>query len=197
MTAGERIRATYEFRPVDHLYRTEFYIWPEAIERWKTEGLPDDWEEKNVFNYDNTAIFPTNIYLGWCEPPFIPAFEEKIIESRRDHDIIQDSAGRLLKVFRGRRHGFMPEYIKHPVSCMEDLEKIAPRLNPNNAERWEGLKDKVQSQRKAADAVNGLVHQQLIGGYMYLRALIGPEDLLYMFYDQPDVIHAAMRFGMN
>ena len=28
---------------------------------------------------------------------------------------------------------------------------------------------------------------------MYLRALIGPEDLLYMFYDEPEVIHAAMQ----
>ena len=28
---------------------------------------------------------------------------------------------------------------------------------------------------------------------MYLRSLIGPEDLLYLFYDDPDLIHACMQ----
>ena len=32
---------------------------------------------------------------------------------------------------------------------------------------------------------------------MYLRSIIGPEDLLYMFYDQPEVIHAAMLGWFN
>jgi uroporphyrinogen-III decarboxylase len=36
--------------------------------------------------------------------------------------------------------------------------------------------------------------QQWIGGpYMLLRSLIGPEALLTMFYDDPDLIHACMR----
>jgi hypothetical protein len=41
--------------------------------------------------------------------------------------------------------------------------------------------------------------QRVIGGYMYLRSLIGPEDLLYMFFDDPDLIHACMRqwFDLN
>ena len=40
MNAGERLRSTYRFSPVDHLVRREFYIWEEAIEKWKKEGLP-------------------------------------------------------------------------------------------------------------------------------------------------------------
>jgi hypothetical protein len=65
MSAGERMRATYDFRPVDHLYRTEFSIWPEAIERWKGEGLPEDWQETNLFMYDAQAIYRTGLNLGW------------------------------------------------------------------------------------------------------------------------------------
>ena len=33
MTSAERIRATYELEPVDHLFRREFYFWPQAVER--------------------------------------------------------------------------------------------------------------------------------------------------------------------
>jgi len=193
MRAGDRIRATYEFRPVDHLYRTEFYIWGEAIERWRGEGLPEDWQERNLFSYDPPGMFGTGVDLGWCEPPFIPPFEERVIESQAGYEIIQDMAGRWLKVFRGRRHGFMPDYLKHCVSDMADWEAVAPRLDPNLPERWEGLPEMVRAGRAKADDVGGMVNQSLIGGYMYLRSMIGPEDLLYMFYDQPEVIHAAMQ----
>lgn len=94
MTPGQRLRATYNFQPVDHLIRTEFYIWEEAIAKWKDQGLPDDWAQTNLFNYEPTGYFPTGVNLGWCEPPFLPYFEPKIIESTEDYEIIQDGAGR-------------------------------------------------------------------------------------------------------
>ena len=193
MTSAERFRATYEFKPVDHLYRTEFYIWNEAIERWKSEGLPDDWAERNLFQFDPPGQFNTGLGLGWCEPPFIPAFEDKVVEDHGDYQIVQDVAGRLVKFFAGRRHGFMPTYLKHVVSNMAEWETIAPRLDAANPARWEGAADRAEQNRANADAAGGILTQQLIGGYMYLRALIGPEDLLYMVHDQPEVIHAAMR----
>lgn len=193
MTPGERMRATYEFRPVDRLYRTEFSIWPEAIERWKGEGLPQDWQESNLFMYDPQAVFHSGLGLGWCEPPFLPPFEAKVLEVIGDHEIIQDVAGRWLRVFKGRRHGFMPDYLKHAVSNMADWEAVAPRLDPTVETRWEGLTDRVMDARQTADAVDGIMSQYLIGGYMYLRSMIGPEDVLYVFYDASEVIHAAMR----
>jgi len=193
MTPGERMRATYEFQQVDHLHRAEFSIWPEAIERWKGEGLPEDWQESNLFMYDPQAVFHSGLGLGWCEPPFLPPFEAKVLEVIGDHEIIQDVAGRHLKVFKGRRHGFMPDYLKHAVTNMADWEAVAPRLDPTVEARWEGLADRVMDARRTADAVDGIMSQYLIGGYMYLRAMIGPEDVLYMFYDQPEVIHAAMQ----
>jgi uroporphyrinogen-III decarboxylase len=193
MTAGRRMRATYEFGHVDHLYRTEFYIWDEALARWKSEGLPDDWRERNLFNFDPPGRFDTAVNLGWCEPPFIPAFEDKVIETHGDYEIIQDIAGRWLTVFTGRRHGFMPDYIKHPVTNMADWEVVAERLNPEDPARWDGLSETVRGCRAQADEEGGILTQRLIGGYMYLRALMGPEDLLYMVHDQPEVIEAAMR----
>ena len=49
MTSAQRWRATYEMKPVDHLFRKEFYIWDTAIERWQTEGMPADADsEKEV-----------------------------------------------------------------------------------------------------------------------------------------------------
>jgi uroporphyrinogen decarboxylase len=38
-----------------------------------------------------------------------------------------------------------------------------------------------------------IIAQIAVGGYMYLRSLIGPLELLYMFYDNPDLIHECMK----
>jgi len=190
----ERYRATYSFASVDRLVRKEFYIWDEAIQRWKQEGLPDDYQERNLFNFDPPGQVNAGLDLGWCEPAFLPAYEEKVISDEGDTEIIQDAAGRWLRVFKGRRHGFMPDYIKHPVSCFKDWEEeVKPRLDPMDERRYAKLDETCAAARTALERDNMMVRQGMIGGYMYLRALVGPEDLLYAFVDQPDLIHAMMR----
>ena len=74
MRAGERMRATYDFQPVDHLYRGEFYLWDEALERWKTEGLPNDWREQNLFNYDPQGMWGTGSESGLVRAAVSPLF---------------------------------------------------------------------------------------------------------------------------
>ena len=45
-----------------------------------------------------------------------------------------------------------------------------------------------------AEASEGkIITQDHVGAYMYLRSLIGPENLLYAFYDTPDLIHECMK----
>ena len=41
------------------------------------------------------------------------------------------------------------------------------------------------------------IGQLVVGGYMYLRALIGPAELPLMFYDDPDLIHLCMQAWFN
>ncbi|HOX36991.1 MAG TPA: uroporphyrinogen decarboxylase family protein [Candidatus Brocadiia bacterium] len=194
MTGPERMRATCEFRPVDHLYRREFYIWQEAIDRWRGEGMPENWAETNLFNFDTGYNVHAGCNLGWCEPPFLPAYETKVVEDQGAYEIIQDNAGRRLKVFKGRRHGFMPDYVAHPVASRRDWEEdVAPRLDPDAPGRWDGLDGNCAAARKSRDENGMLVSQGIIGGYMYLRAMVGPEDILYAFYDAPDLIRSMME----
>jgi len=194
MLPGERMRATYEFQPVDRLPRGEFYIWDETMTRWKAEGLPDDWDAINeLFHYDPPGKFGTGLGLGWCEPPFWPMFEDKLIEVQGDYELIQDVAGRICKNFRGRREGFMPIYLKHVASTRADWDAVKWRLDPGNQDRWKALAGQPTIQRQKADAVGGMVTQGLIGGYMYLRAMMGPEDLLLAVHDQPELIQSLMQ----
>jgi len=88
----------------------------------------------------------------------------------------------------------MPDYVKHPVTSMADWEDdVAPRLDPDTPERLATLIDSCTAAEQKRQAENVMVRQLLVGGYMYLRALMGPEEVLLAFYDMPDVIHACMR----
>ncbi len=192
MNSIERLRATYSFETVDHLYRTDFYIWSEALERWKSEGMPQGAEANDLFGYDQQVKVSANL-SGWCEPPFVPATEEIVLESGDDYDIVRDNAGRTLKCFKGRRHGFMPTYLKHAVTCRKDWEEnVSPLLSPETPERLRMIRERAQVLAGAHSEGLWLV-QNIIGGYMYLRALVGPVEICYMVVDDPDLVHSMMR----
>ncbi len=185
-----KLRDTYAITPGAPLYRCEFGYF--GLDRWREEGLPEDADLAAVFDYDPPARCRLG-KLGWCEAAFVPRFEDKVIEDRGEHEVVRDHAGRHVLFFKGRRSGFMPEYLDHPVKDMKTWEEdVKWRLDPTSPERLADLDDRMADVRKEA-AEGKIICQNLIGGYMYLRSLIGPADLLYKFYDEPDLIHDCMR----
>src|SRR4051812_856324 len=59
------------------------------------------------------------------------------------------------------------------------------------ASRSAGAATLRRARSKMADARTAatrgeMIVQQLAGSFMYLRSMIGPEELLYAFYDQPE-----------
>jgi uroporphyrinogen decarboxylase len=87
----------------------------------------------------------------------------------------------------------MPEYVDHPVKDRKTWEEnVKWRLDPETSERFSDLEARMEhAQDEAGRGV--MISQRVIGGYMYLRSMIGPAGLLYAFYDMPDVIHDCMQ----
>ncbi len=197
MSPGARkLRDVYERKPGAALYHREFYIWSEALERWQAEGMPADVSHEKLFGFDPPGNHSLG-QLGWCEAAFQPCFETKLIEDRGDTELVQDYAGRHVLYFKGRRHGFMPDYIDHPVRDMQTWnENVKWRMNPASPERFVDLDSRMATARAAA-AEGRIMVQNVIGGYMYLRSLIGPEALLYAFYDMPEVVHDCMKTWLD
>ena len=191
MTGGARkLRDTYAITPGLTLYKREFGYY--CLDRWYEEGLSRDADLAEEFDYDEPGHYQLQ-GLGCCEAAFEPEFEVKVIENRGEHEVEQDPAGRHVLYFKGRRRGFMPAYLEHPVKDRATWEEnVRWRLNPETAARYADLPARMQ--RAVAEAAQGkMISQQVIGGYMYLRSLIGPEGTLYAFYDMPDVVHSAME----
>jgi hypothetical protein len=184
------LRDTYARVPGARLFRREFGYY--CLDEWREQGMPQDVPLAELFDYDP----PGNHYLGqvgWCEAAFAPAFEVKIIEDRGEHEVEQDYAGRHVLYFKGRRNGFMPEYLDHPVKDMRTWQDdVKWRMDPATPARYADLDQRMALARN--EAARGLmIGQNIIGGYMYLRSLIGPGNLLYAFYDMPEVIHDCMQ----
>ncbi len=187
---ARRLRAAYERIPGARFYRREFGFY--CLERWKAEGMPPGVPLEQLFGFDPPGNHSLG-QLGWCEAALVPAFEEEVLEDRGECEVVRDRAGRHVLYFKGRRNGFMPEYLEHPVKDWKSWEEdVLPRLDPRTPARYADLELRMAAARKAA-AQGMMIVQNLIGGYMYLRSLIGPENLLYFFYDRPDLIHACMQ----
>lgn len=189
--AAAKLRDFYELKPGAPVYQKEFGFY--CLDRWKREGhITDDTDMNKLFQYDESGTMSLGS-LGWCEAAFSPVFEEKLLEDRGEHEVVQDWAGRHVLYFKGRRNGFMPEYLDHPVKDMKSWEENCKwRLNPKDESRMQGMDVKMADAAKAA-ASGKIIIQNVVGGYMYLRSLIGPVDLLYKFYDEPELIHACMK----
>lgn len=187
----QKMRDFYEHKPNAPIYQLEFGYY--SLERWKKEGwITNDTNLGELFGFDSRAICSLG-QLGWCEAPFLPVYKEEVLESTDEYELERDYAGRIVKYFKGRRSGFMPTYVDHPVKDIATWENdVKWRLNPDTLERYNNLEERMKN--AISDAEQGMIIcQNLVGGYMYLRSLIGPEDLLYQFYDNPELIHACMQ----
>ena len=188
--SARKLRDIYALKPNAPLVHREFGYY--CLDRWYEQGLAKDADLAEVFSYDPPGDLAVD-GLGWCEAAFAPAFEEKIIENRGEHEVVQDVAGRHVLVFKGRRSGFMPEYLECPVKDMKTWQDdVKWRLDPTTPQRIENLEDSMTA-AKAEAAMGKMITQRVIGAYMYLRSLIGPESLLYAFHDMPNLIHDCMR----
>ena len=186
-----KMRDFYSHKPGSPLYMEEFGFY--TRERWTREGhITPETNMSELFGFDRGGKVQMGD-LGWCEAEFCPAFTEEVLEDRGEHELVRDWAGRHVLYFKGRRNGFMPEYVDHPVKGWQSWENdVKWRLNPEAPARYEGMAERMQPYIEAGKR-GAVVCQGVVGGYMYLRSLIGPADLMYMVYDEPKLIHDCMQ----
>ena len=192
--SARKLRDIYAITPGVPFLRAEFGYY--SLDRWKEQGMPQDVSKEELFNLDPPAKHMLLLSQG-RDTDFEPAYEERVIEDRGEHELVQDHWGRHVLCFKGRRSGFMPTYLNHPVKDMKTWqEDVKWRLNSASPERLANLEPYMEKARAAA--ARGLFIQELTdGGYMFLRYLIGPEKLLYAFYDMPEVVHDAMKAWLD
>jgi len=187
----QKMRDFYAMKKNAPICHQEFGFY--VMDRWIREGHIKEGDDlAAIFNYDPPGRSGVG-ELGWCEAAFVPEYPEEVLEVRGDHELVRDHAGRSVLYFKGRRNGFMPEYVEHPVKDMLTWERdVKWRLDPKSPERYDNIAERMETEIDR-ERRGFVMSQCVIGGYMYLRSLISPEDLLYKFYDEPELIHDCME----
>jgi uroporphyrinogen decarboxylase len=121
-------------------------------------------------------------------PPIVPPFEVKVLEEDEHHRVETTFGGQTVRVnkqFPWR----MPTYLDHPVKDRATWNEYKWRLDPNTPERWPANWEAFVEERNSEDAPVCL----LVGGFFGpLRAMTGLEQLLYLFYDDPNLVEDMM-----
>jgi hypothetical protein len=174
----------------EQLCQYEQGYWPETIERWRKEGLPEGigpWDDCGITHY----FRPPNFQF---QSGLFPPFEYRVLEEDETSRVVQTGMGIICRVSKiGSR---LPQFIKHPVSNRDDFEAIKERLDPKAPGRYP------ESWDEWAASAAGFPHIICLGGsengfFGWLRELMGLEGLLMAYVDQPDFIHEICRYHVN
>ena len=183
MNNRESLKAIMNFEKPRDLCQYEWGYWPETLERWREEGMPDGrepWEAAGITHYHRVPV----------EVRFYPAFEERVISDDGEKKIVQDQDGVIKEVFKEKT--VFPRFLKHPVQTMRDFEELAQRLDPLSPGRFPADWTELAAETHARNSILVMGRTE-ISFFGWPRALMGLENLLLAYYDQPQLIHAINR----
>jgi len=182
MTDGERFLATMHYQPRDRSPICDFGFWPETIELWHAQGLPA-WVTGGHDTTLTNQFFGMDLWAGgmWVNVGLYPAFEEKVIEDRGDHELVQQTDGVI--VLRKKFMGSIPEHHGHLLVDRASWEKHYKwRLNPDTPERYPNWDEARQIWNTPQPYVHCASGGSLFG---WLRDWMGMENVSYLVYDDP------------
>ncbi len=202
MDARERFLATLLFQSPDRIPFEPGRPREKTLHRWHSEGLP---ESRPWFEYltELLGIHPDPYDVELLQPGvnfrMIPTFEEKVLEHRDSHFIVQDWMGNITEIsdeydytyIRSPKDFVTRKWHSFPVSGPEDFEQMKKRYNPDEGTRYpDDFKErlKVLKERRHPTCLN------FSGPFWQMREWCGFEPLCMMFVEQPDFIREMASF---
>ncbi len=187
MTDRERFVNCALGKPVD---RIPFWLlwgpWGRTWQRWIREGKPEEITDHRSFMGPDVPppIVPVN--CGPCPP--VP---REVIEEDDSYVTFTDHWG---IVRRDYKHGeSMPQFLSFPIKSRDDWEKYkVERLDPQHPDRLAGNWREVCRDWMAHEIPIQLGHFPDVTLYGGVRWLLGDEECLLAFYEDPELVHDIM-----
>lgn len=187
MTNRERIIRTALCQETD---RAPFILyldaWDETYRRWEEEeGFIPGTKIAEALGYDRGFQVIGGVNLGLC-----PWFSEEILEDKGTVLVSKNNFGATIETIKGNET--IPRYIDFPVRDMDDWKRLKEeRLDPLSPERFsENWKELCVSYQESDYALQ--LGDFPFGLFGTIRELMGVENFLIAFYDQPELIQDMM-----
>lgn len=202
MTPRERYLETLLFGTPDKIPFEPGEPREKTLKRWHEEGLP-----ARAFWFDalceQIGIPRTRPRMDAVQPEvnfrMIPTFEEKVLEHKDGHYIVQDWMGNITEIsdeydytyIRNPKDFVTRKWHKFPVETRADFEAMKKRYDPNDPARYpEDFANRVRLMKER----DYIVSLQFSGPFWQLREWCGFEPLCRMFLEDPDFVREMIAF---
>jgi hypothetical protein len=177
--------------------------WPResTLETWHTQGLPKgiDWQ---VFLFDQLGLVRDTSPQPGLDVVFhlLPTFEEKVLEHREGHYVVQDWMGAVTEIsdrydytyIRSAKDFVTRRWHRFPVQSRSDWrERILWRYDPGDPAR---LPADFMDRCKSWTARNGVLFLSFNGPFWQMREWLGFEHLCTLFADDPAWVGEMVEF---
>lgn len=169
--------------------------------RWHAEGLPEGRNPgecvREILGLPEEKTSP-RVSLGFTER-LIPQFEEKVLEHRNGHYIVQDWKGNICEIsdafdvtyLRQARDFVTRRWIRCPVENRSDWEALKPRYNLDCPGRFP---DDFAARCAQARERDWPLVIQFSGPFWQLREWCGFEGLCMLMIDDPALVDEMAAF---
>ena len=203
MTPRDRYRETLLFGTPDRIPFSPGGPRESTLKRWHREGLPEGANYMEVL-YEKLGIVPERSEKPAAQPGvsfiMIPTFEEKVLEHKNGHYIVQDWMGAVTEIsdtydytyIRAARDFVTRKWHRFPVQNGHDFdEKIRWRYNPRDPKRFP--EDFDERCRRASDRDN-VIGIHFNGPFWQMREWCGFEGLCTLMVDDPEFVEDMAAF---
>lgn len=201
MNARERYIVTMTFKTPDKIPFIPGWPRESTFRRWHSEGLPS---EGDWFAHLCKAIGvkrePAQPQVGHgVEFLMNPMFEEKVLEHKDGHYLVQDWMGNITEIsdefdvsyIRTAKDFVTRKWHKFPVENRKDFEAMKQRYRTDDPTRYPAdFADRVKK-LKSRDYV---VQLGFSGPFWQLREWCGFEPLCMLFIEDPDFVREMTEF---
>ena len=204
MTPRERYREALLFGKPDKVPLNPGGPRESTLAVWRQQGLPEG------VNYYDTLLEILGIEKEKTKPQvglgvsfrMIPTFEEKVLEHKDGHYIVQDWMGAITEIsdkydytyIRSAKDFVTRKWHKFPVETREDWEEMKRRYNPNTPGRHPQDFDSRGEALRERDYVTMFVFN---GPFWQLREWCGMQNLCMMMIERPDFVEEMIDFWIE
>ena len=120
MTTRERFNKVMHWQKPDRVPNMDFGYWDETITTWHEQGLPRHVKTNVDMEHYLGLEGAERIPMLPLQNGLFPQFEYKILEEKKDYQIIQSEEGLICEI--PRTGATIPKYLKYGIENREDWE---------------------------------------------------------------------------
>jgi len=201
MTPRERFIETLLFGKPDRVPFVPGNPRESTLRTWRTQGLPETgYWFAHLLETLGIEPQPTRPHVDLrVSFLMIPQFEEKTIERRGGHLIVQDWKGNICEIsdqfdvsyLREAKDFVTRRWLKCPVESRDDWERMTTRYQVDSPGRFP---DDFADRCRRLERRDYVLTVAFAGPFWQMREWCGFEELCLMMIEQPDLVDEMARF---